>query len=245
MKKMAVVALFCLVSSLSACAAAGRAKGVDNTFLTDVDVSKKLDNMHFNHSWVWAEVEQGQYHSVIVKPVRLDFLPADSWKKSISAFLVSKAVYDEKAKELAAYFQERLILTLKDYPDAKYKVVDQPGPGVVVVEIALTQLEFSHPITHAGAIVAPVPGAAQALATISDPHAAFALRLTDSETNSLIATAADRKYPPIRIFDLNKVTISSSLREICSNWSKELSAALNEGRLGKVPRHGIIKLLPF
>ena len=101
-----------------------------------------------------------------------------------------------------------------------------PGPRTIVVEIALTELEFSRPIARAGSMVAPIPGAGAALSMISDPHAAFAARVTDGATGELIATAADRKFPPTRIVDLNKLTVTSSAREICSLWADSIARGI-------------------
>ena len=214
MKLISRVALLLLVVTLCACAVAKRTKSVSSAFLSGIDVSKKLENMPFSHSWVWTDVSRDQYHAVIIKPVRVDLLEADSWKDSRSPFLSSPEAYDEKAGEIASYFQEQLVEKIKTYPETRYSVTDVPGAGVLVVEIALTELEFSHPGINAGAIAAPIPGVSQALATITDPHAAFALRLSDSKTGTLIATVADRKFPPIRMIDLNKATVSLSLIHI-------------------------------
>jgi hypothetical protein len=245
MKSTRLVLVLTLLLFLPSCAITNRTKAISDTFLSDVDVSKQLDNMHFNHSWVWTDVTHNQYQAVIVKPVRLDLLKPDGWKASISTLLRTKEAYEEKAQEIAKYFQEQLIEKINSYPERRYTVVDKADSGVAVIEIALTELEFSHPALQSTAIVVPVPGATQALASISDPHAAFALRFTDSKKGTLIATIADRKFPPIRLVDLNKATVSSSIREICSNWSKELASALNSGRFGEVERYGKIKLLPW
>jgi hypothetical protein len=240
----AALLLLCL-SLLPACAASNRAKEIPDTFLSDIDRSKKLATMPFDHAWVWTKAKKEAYHSVLIKPVRVDLLPPDAWKSSASSLITSELEYREKSKEIATYFHQQLTEKLQAYPDARLKISQTPGAGIATLEVVFTELEFSHPIVHAGAIAAPIPGAAQALATISDPHAAFALRISDSVSGKLLATVADRKFPPIRIFDFNKVTLSSSLREICSNWSKELASALNKGPSEDTARYGVIKLLPW
>ncbi len=59
----------------SGCAAKARVTGVGNSFLEDVDVSKKLSNMPFNHSWVWTNIDRSEYDGIYVKPIRIDKLP--------------------------------------------------------------------------------------------------------------------------------------------------------------------------
>ena len=112
------------------------------------------------------------------------------------------------------------------------------------MEIALTELEFSHPVARAGSLAAPVPGSGAALSSISDPHASFALRVSDPSGN-LAATVADRQFPPARIVDLNKLTVSSSIREVCSIWAQTIAEALNKGRFSLVTAPSSFSLSPW
>jgi len=114
-----------------------------------------------------------------------------------------------------------------------------------VLDIALTELEFSHPIARAGSLASPIPGTGVAVSAVSDPHVAFAMRITDGSTGELLATAADRKFSPIRIVDLNKLTVTSSPREIVQNWSLELADAIQLGRFAEVESRGDFKLHPW
>jgi hypothetical protein len=60
-------------------------------------------------------------------------------------------------------------------------VLKEPNRKSVVVEIVLTEIEFSHPLARAASLAAPVPGTGPALTAITDPHVAFAARITDAE----------------------------------------------------------------
>ena len=182
------------------CSAAARVESVDNVFLTDVDVSKKLSNLPFDHSWVWSKRKtRTDYDTVYVKPIRTDTLNPENWTRSASILITSRDDYDERAREVANHFHDKVVEEFRMYPKSRYPLAAVPGPRVMVLEIALTELEFSHPVARAGALIVPVPGTGAALSTVSDPHAAFAARITDGSTGELLATAADRKFPPIRI----------------------------------------------
>lgn len=245
MRKESISAAIAALMLMSSCSAAARVQSVDNTFLADVDVSKKLQNLPFDHSWVWSDRSRDDYAAVCIKPVRTDTLNQKNWSRSASAFITSSADYNEKANEVANHFQQKLIEEINTKPNHRYQVVENPTEGVIVVEFALTELEFSHPIARAGALASPVPGTGAALSAISDPHAAFAMRMTDGSTGELLVTAADRKFPPTRVVDLNKMTVSSSPREVCQNWAKEFAEALNEGRFGEVKSVGVFSILPW
>jgi hypothetical protein len=233
-----LIALFAglLIISMGyvSCAAKQRVVGVPRTFLEDVNIDKKLENLPFDHSWARPGAKKSSYGQVYFKPVRTDLLPPDAWNNSASMFITGEEDYRAEAKELAKYFREQLIDDVRSAPKKRYTVVNSAGPGVLVVEIALTELEFSHPIARAGALVAPVPGTSAALSTITDPHVAFAARLTDGKTGRLLATAADRKFPPMRIIDLNKLTVTSSAREVCALWAKSIAEVLDSNQFAEV-----------
>jgi hypothetical protein len=80
---------------------------------------------------------------------------------------------------------------------------------------------------------------------ISDPHVAFAARVYDGKTGKLVATAADRKFPPTRLLDLNKVTVTSPNREIVSTWANIIAGALNRDGFAKVESQGTFSILPW
>ena len=63
----------------SACALKQRVVGVDNTFLEDVDVSKKIENLPFGHAWINPEFKKETFSSIYFKPVRTDLLPKGQW----------------------------------------------------------------------------------------------------------------------------------------------------------------------
>jgi len=84
-----------------------------------------------------------------------------------------------------------------------------------------------------------------AVSAVSDPHVAFAARFSDGGTGKLLATIADRRFPPTRIVDLNKLTVTSSAREVCAIWAKIIAEGLNSDKLTKVKQQGSFSLLPW
>jgi hypothetical protein len=230
---------------LSGCAVEGRFEPPPRTFLEDISTAKTMKNMPFQHAWVDPKSVQKEYSSVFVRPIRIDLLSHDAWKRSSSIGITSKEDYEKEAQGIADYFHEQLIAALKSSSSKRFQVVDTPTKSSLIVSIALTEVEFSHPITRAAALAAPVPGVDMALNTITDPHVAFAARFTDPLSNALQASAADRRYPPLRLIDLNKLTITSSTREIVKDWSRELAEAIQSNRFATVERTSGFSLLPW
>ena len=219
---------------LAACAARSRVIPIGNTFLEDVDTTKSLENLPFDHAWVHRSVLKASYDSIYIKPVRLDLLPRDAWRMSTSSIIDSEEAYLEKAKEIATYFEEQLREKFANSDSQWLRVVGTPNQRSLTLEIAFTELEFSHPLVRAAALAAPVPGTGPAVSAISDPHAAFALRLTDSSSRTLVASAASRKFAPLRLVDFNKLTVSSSVREISALWAASIVESIQSGGMNKV-----------
>jgi hypothetical protein len=215
------------------------------TFIEDAPLTEKLDTMPFDHSWIAPDSVEKNFDSVLIMPIRYDLLPPGAWRDSKSIYLNSEEAYLKEAKVLAGHFRNQLLRELSKVPNPRFTVVEVPTPSTLIVSIALTQLEFSHPMTRAAALAAPLPGVDMALNAITDPHASFSARFTDPSTSQLLASAADKRFPPIRIIDLNKLTITSSLREIVHQWSRELSEAIQQDRFSKVEKSWRFSLLPW
>jgi hypothetical protein len=243
--KPGLIFFLALLAAISGCVAYEHAAGISNNFLTDVDVSKKLSNMPFKHSWVWTKVRRENYKAIYVAPVQIDTLGPDAWRASVGALIPSREDYMRKAEEVGVYFRQQLIEKIRNTPNIHQAIADAPGSGVVVVTIALTELQFSHPPAVAATLFSPIPGTSAVLSTIVEPYAAFALRLTDGESGKLIGTIADRRFPPLRVFDLNSLTTSSSVREICDFWAEEIADAMHRGWFSEVPSVGIFRWLPW
>lgn len=236
---------FCFAASLTGCAIKDRAKAITNAFLEDRDVTVTDSTLPFDHSWIDPKLPRGFYSKVYFRSVSTKKLPMDDWEKSMSAFITTQEDYSKEATELAAYFQQELINKVEQYPQGSFAVTSKPEERGLVFDISITELEFSHPIARAGALLAPVPGVDVAMSTISDPHVAFAARVYDGGNGKLIATLADRKHPPMRLLDLNKLTVTSSTREIVSIWAEMFAEGLNKDRFAKLESKGTFSLLPW
>lgn len=230
---IAFVLLASAIFLLSACATKQRIDPVKTTFLEDTDTTSKSDRLPFIHAWVKPDFQAEKWTKLYIKPVRIDLLPEDAWKASKSSAVLSKEDYIEMANKLAEYFRTKLIDTIIEKKSERPVIVDKPGADVVTLEIAFTELEFSHPIIRATSMLSPIPATGVALSSITDPHVAFAARFYDGSGN-LFATIADRLFPPVRILDFNKVTASSSAREACTTWSEMLAETFTQDKLTPV-----------
>lgn len=219
---------------LTGCAAKQRVSPLSSIYLEDANLSQQIKTLPFDHSAVTADAAKSRFTSVYFEPIRIDLLPAEDWARSSSSVISSKADFDREARALAEYFRTELEGRMREEGKGKYSVASKSGPGVLDVKIVFTELEFSHPGARAASLVAPIPGTGAMVSSISDPHVSFAARLSDGGSGKLIATAADRKFAPTRILDLNKLTATSSAREICSLWAASISEAIASGGVTEI-----------
>ena len=199
-----------------------------------VDRQGTLENLPFDHAWVAEDFNEKQYSKIIVSPVSTAYLTEKNQLESTSVFVPTKEAYDEEVKLLAEFTALAFRKAFSEDPDKRMQVVEEPGPGTLLLEIALTQVIFGHPGAYAGSFASPLPGTGAIAAAITQPTVAFEARLKDAETGRILATAADRRTPAIRIVDFNQLTAVSPCRDIVDTWADLMVDVFKEGRLRKV-----------
>jgi hypothetical protein len=233
------------VSGMVGCAVKERTNPLPQTFLEGRDMTVVDKTLPFKHAWIDPNLPEEQYTNVWFRAVTADTLPKDSWLASKGTLLAKESEFKKLADELAAYFKQELIEKVANYKNGVVSVVDSAEPRGLIFDIALTELEFSHPIQKAGFMLVPIPASSLVFNTVSDPHVAFAAKVYDAQSGKLIATFADRRFPPTRLLDVNRLTLSSSAREICDTWADIIAEGLNRERFADVPDRGFFALLPW
>ncbi|MEY4668123.1 MAG: hypothetical protein RL518_822 [Pseudomonadota bacterium] len=234
-----------VLSGAIGCAVKERTKPLPQTFLEGRDVTVVDKTLPFKHAWVDPKLPEQGYTNVWFRTVTADTLSKESWLASKGTLLTKESEYEKLADELAEYFKQELIESVANYKDGVISVVDSAQPRGLIIDIGLTELEFSHPIQKAGFMLVPIPASSLVFNTVSDPHVSFAAKVYDAQSGRLIATLADRRFPPTRLLDVNKLTLSSSAREICDTWAEIIAEGLNRKRFTDVPDRGFFAILPW
>ena len=98
-------------------------------------------------------------------------------------------------KELTDYYQQALINAV----EGKYQVVDQPGPGVLWVRVAITQVKPSKPVANTLSTILPVGWAVAGATKVASGdnmgtgEATSELEVLDSVTGERLAAAVDQR----------------------------------------------------
>jgi uncharacterized protein DUF3313 len=133
--------------------------------------------------YINPNVQWSNYKKILLKPVEF----WDSPDTSVSP---------DDQKMLTSYFFNSLQKNLQP----SFTLVDQPGPGVMTLAIAIVNAEAATPGLRSVSLVIPqarILNYAQSLAT---GHAAFAgsaeaaFKATDSTTGQLLAESVDKRY---------------------------------------------------
>ena len=107
----------------------------------------------------------------------------------------AQAIEPEQMTELSRYFHKSLIKVL----ESRYTITDQPGPDVLRIRTAITDVEPGHPFAGSVSSILPI-GIAISSATkaVSDTNigvgrAAMEIELVNSTTDERLAAAVDRR----------------------------------------------------
>jgi hypothetical protein len=172
---------------LTACTATKRAPIEDRSAICNFlgSVCQKLTpgaEGQMDLRYVNSKARWNQYTKILVDPVII----ASSTESQISA---------TDQQHLADYFYAEL----KEKLGAKYQVVDQPGPGTMRLQVALTDAEGATPVLRTITMAVPQ---ARTLSTVvylttgSYPFvgsAKGAAKVVDSVSGDLLAAVADRQ----------------------------------------------------
>ncbi|HTY17736.1 MAG TPA: DUF3313 domain-containing protein [Myxococcota bacterium] len=133
--------------------------------------------------YVASDVDWKQYKALLLEPVQ--FWAGDDSK-----------VEPETQQMLTTYFYNAIKADLTKH---HFKLVDLPGPGVIRVQIAITDVTTAVPVLRTVSVIVPQARILnQAQSLISGKYAfsgsaEVALKATDSQTGQILAAAIDRR----------------------------------------------------
>ena len=202
-------------------------------------------------------------------------LNGENWIFSSSAFIRSKENYTERVNELADYIQKAVIKefensekappdmeiskgipfqpSLSEVPlpgptspekDQKMESIEPPVQNLEL-QISIAEVCFGDPVLYGGLLAVPFPAAANLSTVARSPILILEARLEDSETGETIGELLDRRFPRIKIIDVNRLTVDSAVHEMSDSFAHDLVASFFRKRGQKVSRPFPFKLIPW
>jgi hypothetical protein len=170
---------------LAGCAAGGMKKVDKAGFLGDYSQLKPGGEDRAAMVYIKPGVDLKPYDKIMFERVTVMLSPDADYKVVDPALL----------KELTDYYQNALINAVKD----GYQVVDQPGPGVLRVRAAITDVKPSKPVANTMSSIIPIGMAVAAVTKVASDdnvgtgEAATEIEVLDSVTGERLAAAVDRR----------------------------------------------------
>lgn len=161
------------------------------------------------YSYFNPERPLSQYSKFIVLPVQIRLVQsARAPYSSPSDPYINK----EDLQKLADYFYFNLV---KELNNSNYDVVHEPGPGTLILKVAITNLEPAHPIRRMKPTLtkSQIWGGASAEA-----------ELVDALTGEIVVAVID--YQRGRRYD--KITQYGNVKDVIERWSKRLITRMDE-----------------
>jgi hypothetical protein len=212
--------LSCLILAglLTACSASGMKEVKKAGFLGDYSALKPGGEDRAALLYIKYGLDSRTYDKLMFERVTV-------WLSDDAAY---KGIDPAVLKELTDYYQNALINAVKD----AYQLVDQPGPGVLRVRVAITGLKPAKPVSNALSTVLPIGwviSGATKLTTdqnLGTGEAATEIELLDSVTGERVAAAVDRRQGGKAVFRGRW----DDAKESFDFWAKRFRQRLDEAR---------------
>lgn len=181
--KLAIAFMFCAL--VLGCAAGGMKDVTKTGFLGDYSMLKPGGEDFAALVYINPEVDFKPYNKIMFERILVALSDEAEYKGFDPALL----------NELAEYYQNALFDAVK----GGYEIVDQPGPGVLRVRVAITDLKPSKPLSNTLSSIIPVgmvvAGATKAASgdNLGTGEAATEVDILDSLTGERLAAAVDRR----------------------------------------------------
>ena len=185
-----------------------------------------------------------QFSSVYIAPVSTRFMAEQSWWQQQTPMRQESLSEDTRA--IATRMRQQFMAAIINNRAHKISLARAPGPGVLVIELALVELVPSKAYWNAAATAAgfAVPGAGF-LSIAGRGSIAIEGRARDGATKSVIATFKDRRADKTAPVDLGKYTWYHGAEANITDWAAEFAEFLNTPPSHVVKRAKSITLKPW
>lgn len=217
-KFLSGILVLVIALALSGCSASGM-KNVEKTgFLNNYSQLQPGTDDRAALLYIKPNVDFKQYNKLMFE--RVVVLLADSAE--------TREIDPAMLKEMTDYYQNALFNAVK----GGYEIVDQPGPGVMRVRVAITELKPSKPVANTLSSIIPVgivaAGATKAVSgdNLGTGEAGTEMELLDAVTGERLAAAVDKRQGGKMVFRGKW----EDTKDAFDFWAKRFRERLDEAR---------------
>ncbi len=202
----------------------------------------KPEDLPFHKAWFKLGFDWGPYTEISIAPVNIDYLPEMDWWKRLER----GSAFQQDAEKLAEYAKRTFEEHFLDDPNRRYRVVDQPGTGTLILEIALVEVVPSKVVLNTLGY-APFVGSAVKLIrnTKGRSSVAFEARLRDGPMGEVVAMFADREFEKMSPINVKDVTWYGHAQSILAEWASQFVRMFNRKGTEAIPDSKPFHLKPW
>jgi hypothetical protein len=115
----------------------------------------------------------------------------------------------------------------------------------LILDISIADANFGDPLVYGGLLAVPVPGIANLSTAVKSPSLTLEARFIDKTSGEVVMELVDRRFPQLKIVDINRLTVSSALREIVDSFASDLVKSFYRKHGEKVGKRWPFSLLPW
>ena len=90
------------------------------------------------------------------------------------------------------------------------------------IELSISQIDFGDPLIYGSMLALPIPAAANLSTAVKSPSITLEARFVDEKTREVIGELVDRRFPQVKPIDVNRLTITSAIRELSDSFAQDL-----------------------
>lgn len=236
-----------IATGLSSCSMFDAAPAADSGFNRSTATVKTRAEF-LQQTWVASDFRgkpiKDRFTSVYIAPVNTRHMAKQDWWQQQTG--VRKAELASDTQNFALRMQNQFKQAIANYPSKSIKLANGPGPGVLVIEMALVELVPSNAYWNAGATAAGfiVPGAGL-LSAAGAGSIAIEGRAKDGKSDRVIATFKDRRKDKIAPVNLGSYTWYHGAEGNIADWAAEFAELLNTQPDHVVKRPSPVTLMPW
>ena len=232
LSRAAIVFVWSLVVAIAGAPAAWSGKRdqkadriVFSGFLENYDDLRRADDFS---EFVWGYTKKPlilrQYDKALIDPVLVYFHPEAR----------GVGIDPSELAELTTFFRDRVVEELAAIREVE--IVDEPGPGVMRVRIALTDLNLSRGAANVGAKVAGAvtAGVGFLVPSVDIGGATMECEVLDSATGERLVAVVDTDRGR-RMFNFKSMKSKGDARSAMREWARDFRRNLQRIHEGKLP----------
>ena len=196
----------------------------------------------FNAVWVSPKFEavRGNYRGICIAPVTTQYLRAVD--RPLVTALEGPKAKDRPVAQTAEIMRNEFSAAFRNAPGGRYQLVGGKGAGVLMLEMALVEM---NPTNVVGNMVRYGAPGGSAVAPATKGNIAIEGKLRDSMTGEVLMEFADNEQDKFSVVSLRDLSSYGHARASIKDWAKQFAELMRTPASHKVEDSSTVTLNPL